>query len=310
MRGTGSGERRGWLRAAGLLLATAALSVGGSALLVAIPLALLVLFATPRRGVAVAVGLSAVALTFPGGPASGVWFFERAWGLILGGWFVALSLRWPGTGFVPRGLGAVAGAFAVMGAHFWARSGDWAVVDWAVTDRMREVAGAALHGLRASVGPEVVSQSLEAMVLETVAFRGAVFPALLGLASLSALGLAWWLHGRLARGTSEAIGPLRDFRFNDQMVWVLILGLVVLLGAWGGLERLGTNAVVFMGGLYALRGAAVVLFLTGGVSLLGGLLLVMTLLLVAPLLLAGAFVIGLGDTWLNLRARRGVPNPS
>jgi hypothetical protein len=68
--------------------------------------------------------------------------------------------------------------------------------------------------------------------------------------------------------------------------------------------------VVFMGALYALRGVAVVLFLAGGVSLLGGIFLALGLLLVAPVLMTGAFVIGLGDTWLDLRARRRKTSPS
>jgi hypothetical protein len=88
-------------------------------------------------------------------------------------------------------------------------------------------------------------------------------------------------------------------------VWVFIVGLGVLLGASGSLERVGTNAVVFMGALYALRGMAVVLFITGGVSFLGAAFLVAGFLLVAPLLLAGALVIGLGDTWFDLRGRFG-----
>jgi hypothetical protein len=91
---------------------------------------------------------------------------------------------------------------------------------------------------------------------------------------------------------------------------VFIVGVVVLLGSSGLLERVGTNAVVFMGALYALRGAAVVLFLAGGVSFLGGFLLVLGFLLVAPVFLTGAFAIGLGDTWLDLRARLQRTSPS
>ncbi len=197
-----------------------------------------------------------------------------------------------------------------MGAIFWSRTGHWGVVDWAVTSRMKEGMGTAFQLLRMAGGAETVSESLEARALEAMALQGIIFPALLGLASLSALGLAWWLFGRLSRRTAEGIGPLREFRFNDQLVWVLIVGLVVLLVGSGAMERIGTNAVVFMGGLYALRGLAVVLFMTGGVSFFGVVLLGLGFFFVAPLFLAGAFVIGLGDTWLNLRSRRGASSPS
>ena len=146
--------------------------------------------------------------------------------------------------------------------------------------------------------------------MEAVALQSLLFPALLALASLSALGVAWWLYAHLSRSQLPGLGSLREFRFNDQLVWVVILGLVALLGSSGLIARFGTNAVVFMGTLYALRGLAVVLFLTGGLSLFGGVLFVGLFVFFAPFVVVGAFVIGLGDTWLDLRARRGGSAPS
>ena len=70
--------------------------------------------------------------------------------------------------------------------------------------------------------------------------------------------------------------------------------------------------VVFMGGLYTLHGAAVLLFLNSGVLVLGlfvvalGMLLlahVLMLGILAPVLILGALFIGVGDTWLDLRSR-------
>ena len=46
-----------------------------------------------------------------------------------------------------------------------------------------------------------------------------------------------------------------------------------------------------------------VLFLNGGLSVLGGLLLGLAILLVAPVILGAALLIGLGDTWLDVRAK-------
>ena len=69
------------------------------------------------------------------------------------------------------------------------------------------------------------------------------------------------------------------------------------------MRRTGWNAVAFMGALYALRGAAVVAFFGGGQTLFGLLALAVALILVAPVVLTGALVIGLGDTWLDLRGR-------
>jgi len=307
---TAAAGSKGWLRAAGLFGVLGVFSVGSSTLLLAAPLGLLILGFQPRGLAVLAVGALAVVVFVGGDSSSGLWYAERGWALILGGWFLALTLRWPHKAFLPRGLGAVAGAFGVAALLFRVRPGDWAVLDWAVSSRMEAGMSMALAMMRSGLGSEAFSGAFEATALEIMALQGSVFPALLGLASLAGLGLAWWMFVRLNRIPEEGVGPLRDFRFNDQLVWVFILGVVVLLGSSGLLERVGTNAVVFMGALYALRGAAVVLFLAGGVSFLGGFLLVLGFLLVAPVFLTGAFAIGLGDTWLDLRARLQRTSPS
>jgi hypothetical protein len=129
------------------------------------------------------------------------------------------------------------------------------------------------------------------------------------LASLSALGLSWWLYHEVSRRPGEAVGPVREFRFNDQLVWVFVLGLTAVLASSGFLDRVGINAVVFMGALYALRGAAVLLFLKGGLSFLGGLFVFLGFLLMAPYMIVGAAFVGLGDTWFDIRARRASTRP-
>ena len=134
--------------------------------------------------------------------------------------------------------------------------------------------------------------------------QGELFPALLGLSSLAALGPAWWLYVRLAWDSDRALGPLQEFRFNDHLVWLFIAGLALLVLGLGEVgERTGTNTVVFMGALYALRGAAVVTFLTGGLSIMGSLFLLIGLLFAGPLVIGGALIIGLGDTWFDVRTR-------
>ena len=300
----GSAGRKGWVRAVALMLATGMLSVFNPGILLAVPFAWLALGIPPRRGISILAGILATLLAFGAGPDSGLWYLERGWALILGGWFLALTLRWPGGRFISRALGAVAGTFGAAALLFWTRPGQWAVVNWAITSRMESGMALAIQAMRASLGPEAVTPRFEARALAAMAFQGSIFPALLGLASLAALGAAWWFHLRLKQSPEVGIGPLGGFRFNDQLVWVLIAGLGFLLGTSGVPEQLGTNAVVFMGALYALRGAGVVLFLTGGPTFFGSVLLLVGFVFVAPLLIAGAFVIGLGDTWLNIRARR------
>lgn len=302
--GEPAGEGRRWPRAAGLFVAALVLSVVGPGVLVGLPFVVLALVLRPRTS-SVVLGVFVATLVVVGaGPSGGMWYLERGWALLLAGWFVGLTLRWPATRFFPRALGAVAGAFAVAGLLFRVRPDAWSVVDWIVTDRMRAGTSAALGALRSVGGEGWISRDVSDAIYRTLETQGVVFPALLGLASIAALGVTWWGWVRLAEGSDRGLGPLREFRFNDQLVWLFVAGIaLVLLGSSGAWDRIGTNAVVFMGGLYALRGAAVLLVLSGGVSVAGSLLLAAAFVFVAPVLLAGALVVGLGDTWFDLRAR-------
>ncbi len=299
MARTQPGERR-WLRAAGLLVVTLTVSVQ-PLVLIALPFAAMSLL---TRGRALLVATVLAALVLVGAPGDGSWYLERGWALLIGGWFAALTLRWPASGFLPRALGAVAGSFATGALFFLARPDAWPVADWILDSRIQGGVATALEGIRVLQGEAGLSPAVVAAVVRAAEIQGLIHPALLGLGSLSALGVAWWLSLRLGQGSDRALGPLRDFRFNDQLVWILILGIVaVVVRAGDGWARLGTNAMVFMGALYALRGAAVVVFLSGGVSILGALMAVLGLLFLAPVILSGALIIGLGDTWLDLRGR-------
>jgi hypothetical protein len=286
------------------MVATALFSVVNPGTLITIPFALMVAFRPPRSGLAVILAGLGVAFVVAGTPASGLWYVERGWALLLGACFVALSIRWPEGRFLGRGLGAVFGAFLGMGLLFGVRPGEWTIVDWAVRSKIEETVSTFFQAVRMSMGPDALPEGFEAQALETLAFQSFIFPAVLGLASLSALGCAWFLFRKLARSPGETFGPVREFRFSDQLVWILIAGFVALLASSGAVERIGANAVVFMGALYALRGAGVVLAITGGLSFFGWLLLAVGFLILAPFMIMGAAFIGLGDTWFDLRGRK------
>jgi hypothetical protein len=137
--------------------------------------------------------------------------------------------------------------------------------------------------------------------------RVVLIPALLGLSALAASGVGWWIHHRLTTGSRDALSGIREFRFPDPLIWVMIVGIALMLtGEWEvGSGRVGTNLVAFMGGLYILRGAGVFLALVGSLSLFGGLVLTAGVIIVGPFLLAPAMVVGLSDSWFDLRARLG-----
>ncbi|MFI5229232.1 MAG: DUF2232 domain-containing protein [Gemmatimonadales bacterium] len=151
-------------------------------------------------------------------------------------------------------------------------------------------------------------------------FGYAVFPALLALESLAALALAWATYHRLGRARLGApLRPLREFRFNDQLVWGLIVGLtVMLLPTLTALRGTGKNLLLFFGALYAMRGFGVLSWFMAPGSLgitvgLGFLMLFAPVVnaiaaLVFMLLGVAALALGLGDTWADWR-RRARPSP-
>jgi hypothetical protein len=250
--------------------------------------------------------LLAVVVVVGGGGRDAVWYVERGWAVLAGGWFAGLTLRRPHSTFSGRALGAVAGAAAVAMAALALQSDGWSTVEWVVGERIAQGIGSALEAIRLLRGGEALPPAVMTAVEEMIKTQTSVFPALLGISSMAALGVAWWVYVRLASGNDQGVGPLRDFRFNDHLVWVFIVGLLLLVTQWQDvLARVGANAVVFMGALYAVRGAAVILFLSGGLSLFGYVMLAFGLIFLPPLVLTGAMVIGIGDTWLDVRRRTG-----
>ncbi|HEY5218572.1 MAG TPA: DUF2232 domain-containing protein [Gemmatimonadaceae bacterium] len=152
--------------------------------------------------------------------------------------------------------------------------------------------------------------------LGTLATAGTgLYPSLLLLESLVALAIAWGMYHRLGRARlGPPLAPLREFRFNDQLVWGLIVGLtIVFLPTLSAFDLFGRNLLVFFGALYAVRGLAVLTwFLAPGV--LGVAALIGFVMLWAPFLnvvavlgflslALAAFGLGLGDTWADWRNR-------
>jgi hypothetical protein len=143
----------------------------------------------------------------------------------------------------------------------------------------------------------------------------AVFPALLALQSLAALALAWAIYHRLGRARLGApLRPLREFRFNDQLVWGLIVGLtIVLLPTLTSVRGVGKNLLVFFGALYAVRGFGVLSWFMApgslGVTMAIGFIMLLApvvnifALLAFTMLGVASLALGLGDTWADWRSR-------
>lgn len=249
-------------------------------------------------------GALGLVVVLAGATRSGLWYVERGWTIILGGCFAAVTLRWPERRFLPRALLAV----AISGVGAWAALGlsprRWAIIDRMVATRLRDGVDTSLEALRVLRDGAPLPGTVVSTVFQAAEWQSNLFPAMLGLSSLAALAIAWWLYVRLVPESGEGLRPLGDFRFNDQLVWVLVAGAaLVLVQPDGAASRVGLNLLAFTGALYALRGAGVVVALTRGVSAFGWAMLALAFLLLAPFLFAAALLIGLGDTWMDIRAR-------
>jgi hypothetical protein len=142
-------------------------------------------------------------------------------------------------------------------------------------------------------------------------------PAMLALESLAALALGWALYHRLSRTLiGPPLGRLRDFRFNDQLVWGVAVGAsIYLLPAFAEARNAGLNILVFFGSLYVLRGLGILGWIAKGrvgrlvFAIVGSFVFAVILadalgFLISPLfpIAALAFALGLGDTWMDWRA--------
>lgn len=289
------------LRAAAIAVAVAMLAPVNPLVLVSLPIGVFLLAFHGRSLLAVAVAGLLLALGFAGAStATPLWYAERAWALLLAGGFVLATLLLPTRGLLARSFGALGVAFGAVGVLAVTRPGVLAEVDWWIGTRLTSTAHTAYEWL-GTAALEGVGETIRGVVRTQVG----LYPALLGLASLGALAVSWYVVTRL-RGSTDALGPLREFRFGDQLVWILVAGLVLFLLPAGELAaRLGGNAMAFMGGLYLLRGIAVLVWL--GAALLTSawtaVLWGVVAVLFYPVVVGAALVLGLGDTWLDLRKR-------
>jgi hypothetical protein len=283
---------------------------------------------------AIWVGLAVlVAVQTPAAP-SVHYNLARGWSLLLAGAFGLVCLFGARRPFFPRALTALTVALVLAFAMSAAGPMNGGQLREAISAefgrRNAETMAAMRQILTQYSGPwrRLVSRVPRAgelpqqteRQLRALSDAGAqVFPALLALESLGALAFAWAAYHRLSRTRlGSPLAPLKEFRFNDQLVWGLIVGLtIVFLPTLSGFRPAGSNLLVFFGALYALRGLGVLAWFLAPGALVGGLTVGFAMLLwpvlnvVAvlgfTLLLIAALGLGLGDTWADWRRR---PRPT
>ena len=271
------------------------------------------------------VALAVRVLAMDAAPGS---FFNlvRGWSLLVAGAFGLVCLLGIRRPFFPRALFALSislGLVVVMGLRgplTPARTGQAMQAEFG----RRNALSITMFRTAVSQYPEIMQRmpesgtmlsDAERRLTETSETGMELFPSLLFLESLIAMALAWTTYHRISRTRLGApLGPLKDFRFNDQLVWGLIAGLaIVFLPPLDFMKGAGQNLLVFFGALYAIRGFGVLSwFLAPGVlaaTLLVGFAMlwwpVLSVVAISGfvLLTLAAFGLGLGDTWADWRRR-------
>lgn len=254
----------------------------------------------------------------------------RGWSLVLAGSFGLVCLFGARRPFFPRALMAltVSLALALVMSAIGPVSGTH--MSRAVKEELAQRNGETMGTLNGFIGqhpkewnqlvarvPQITDLPAETEKQLTVlaSLGETLYPSLLALQSIMALAIAWALYHRLSRARlGPPLAPLREFRFNDQLVWGLIVGLTfVFLPTLSSVRLVGRNLLVFFGALYALRGLGVLSWFmapgalavtaTVGFAMLWWPVLNAIAALGFLLLAIAAFGLGLGDTWADWRSR-------
>lgn len=253
----------------------------------------------------------------PVGPGPGSYrTLVHAWTVILATSFGLASLLTPNQRFLLRALSAVGIAIVVaFTAAISTPDGVSSVRSVMKTEfsRRTEETVAAVNDMATSPVWRRAAErnpALDSMIksnesdLRMIGNRSArTVPALVALESLMALALAWVIYQRIAPAEiGSRLGALKEFRFNDQLIWGLAVGATIFfLPVFADGKDAGLNLLVFFGALYLVRGVGVLSFITRS-RWAATLLIVITIF--APLMLGAlALGVGVGDTWMDWRTR-------
>jgi hypothetical protein len=263
------------------------------------------------------LGIAGVLLASPVGPPDGPYsWLARGWILVVGASFGLVSVMVPADAFFPRALSSLAVAMALGFALVLVSPGGPTRISGAMNTEFNRRNDESLAKLRrATTEPglkQVVDSSpaLQALFDDTEAqlttipkATGALVPALLALETLAAMGLGWALfHMMSPVRIGPSLSKLRDFRFNDQLVWGVAVGAsIFLLPAFADGRNAGLNLLVFFGVLYLVRGMGIIAWMSRTRALTY--MIIALTVLVWPVVALLAIALGLGDTWLDWRSR-------
>ena len=255
------------------------------------------------------MALAAYVLSRPALPGATAYHdVARAWGLLVAGSFGLVCVAGSRASFLSRALSAVGIAAALVLAPSLLGELELTRLSAIFGEQFaarRSLIDLSLPALDPAADGSDVAAALPEVMRVASRLAEPIAPAMLALEAVAAAALAWALYHRLSRTRIGApLGRLRDFRFNDQLIWGLVAGITILvLPSLASIRVFGGNLVIFFGVLYVLRGVAVMTFLTslGGASL--RVLAIVLGVLFLPITPALAFGLGVGDTWFDLRSK-------
>lgn len=269
------------------------------------PLAGLLLLSRPRRvrewlWLLATATWSALWLDQAGGLASQ---FARAEAVLITGSYLALTLWRPSARFSRALLATAIGGVALV-VWMWYFGVGWTAVREAVEQDLWRYNRDFIMRL-GQVAPGMSDAGMLDQMSAMVRSIALLYPALLALASMAGVTLAWVWHRRIAqRPLGPAPAGFSSFEFSDQLVWGWVIGLALCLAplpeVW---SSVGANLLLVWAVLYAVRGLAVFAVGTRRVPapVIATLSLIAMLLL--PFVVGGLTLLGLADTWLDFRRR-------
>ena len=206
------------------------------------PLAGLLLLSRPRRvrewlWLLATATWSALWLDQAGGLAGQ---FARAEAVLITGSYLALTLWRPSARFSRALLATAIGGVALV-VWMWYFGVGWTAVREAVEQDLWRYNRDFIMRL-GQVAPGMSDAGMLDEMSAMVRSIALLYPALLALASMAGVTLAWVWHRRIAqRPLGPAPAGFSSFEFSDQLVWGWVIGLALCLAplpeVWGSVRR-------------------------------------------------------------------------
>ncbi len=232
----------------------------------------------------------------------------RGGGIMVTGAFVAAVVWRPER--LGRNVGvAVAAGLAGTLWWTWLLGVTWERIEFALTRATWAIYRTMAKSMTAFDGPSANEDAAAGIALVVK-----LFPGLTVLAAGTGLLVAWAVYQRVShRPIGGPAPPFAGFRGSDHLLWGLVVPLAILISPAGDvLDLIAVNVLLVFGIIYVARGAAILTWFMRPKSLLGSVglgLVAVAALFVLPIAGSGLLLLGIVDTWIDIR-RRPMPPPS